>query len=157
MPRSTEEFVRYFQESEHGRKNKESIRQYLEEYDMGEYVLPTSVAPSAANSSTSSARDSIAVEKERSKEDGRDGNIVVKAARTGRVLPSPSRSAAVRPSSGALAFAENYKHSARSEKAKHTRKAESYTISTWMQARLVMKRSVLILKGDWGAQVAQLL
>ena len=72
VPRSTEDFVRYFQNSELGRRNKDSIRAYLEEFDMGEYVLPSSIvtsggstSTSGAASSSSSARNSVLTEKER--------------------------------------------------------------------------------------------
>lgn len=110
---------------------------------MGEYVLPSTVAPES--SVNSSASNSVTNEKERNEN-------------TNGVVSSSSRaSKAPRPSSGIISHAETYKRSARSEKAKHTRKGGPYTISIWMQARLVMKRRVLILKGDWGAVVAQLL
>lgn len=148
VPRTTDEFVKYFQESEYGRRNKENIKAYLEEYDMGEYVLPSSIV-SKPSSVTSSTSNSITAEKEKNQ----NANENFKAM----VPSSPKSPKAPRPSSGTVAHADMYKHSARIEKAKHARKGGSFTISIWMQARLVMKRRVLILKGDWGAVVAQLL
>ena len=51
---------------------------------------------------------------------------------------------------------ESYKRSARAERAKNTRKGSPYTITIPMQVRAVMTRRVQILRGDWLAQVVQL-
>jgi len=50
-----------------------------------------------------------------------------------------------------------YRQSAWAEYAHHARITSSYTISIPMQARAVMKRRVLILKGSWGTQAIQAL